>query len=243
MATSLKDFQTLPEVTRKELEYREVYPFLEMAINCLRSLLNGFLNEHKKKYKVDLFVSCDVRAKSWSSVQLKLWRKLKDKQATRIGRKEVEEAYSSIDDLAGGRIEVSYFDEVQGRAGRLIRCFSNINFNTDLASRGIHDKIYLTDDNEGYRGYHLFVEGPVKDHSGKQQKVVFEIQIRSSFQHVWARLMHPLVYSRYRSRERGIPEPVKRDMRSLSAQIFAADSALMSLRDRVKVKGGKEINV
>lgn len=242
MATSLKDFQTLPEVARKELEYREVYPFLEVAVTYLRSLLNGFLDEHKKKYKADLFVSCDVRPKSWSSVQLKLWSRLRHKQATRIGRKEVEEAYNSIDDLAGGRIEVSYFDEVQDRAGRLIRCFWNMHFKTDLADRGIHDRIYLDDDNEGYRAYHLFVEGPVKDHSDKQQKVVFEIQIRSSFQHVWAKLMHPLVYSRYRTREQGIPESVRRDMRSLSIQIHAADSALMSLRDRVKAKGGKEIN-
>lgn len=241
MTIAFRTFQSLPEVARRELEYRQVYPFLETATYYLEGLLNNFLDEHKKKHKVDLFVSCDIRAKSWASVQLKLWGKLRERQATRIGRKEVEEAYNSIDDLAGGRIEVSYFDEVQNRAGHLIQYFSSIKFDTDLISQGIRDKIYLNDDNEGYRAYHLFVQGPVKHHSSKQKKIVFEIQIRSSFQHVWAKLMHPLVYSRFRGRQGGIPEPVKQDMRNLSVQIFAADGALMSLRDRVKRV--KKINV
>lgn len=241
MSIPFKVFKTLPEVTRKELEYRQVYPFFDTATDYLKNLLNDFLNAHQKKHKVDLFVSCDVRPKSWASVQLKLWGKLKERQATRIGRREVEEAYNSIDDLAGGRIEVPYFDEVQDRAGRLIRYFSSIKFDTDLTSQGIPDKIYLNDDNAGYRAYHLFVQGPVKDHRSKQERIVFEIQIRSSFQHVWAKLMHPLVYRRFSGTKQGIPESVKRDMINLSAQIFAADSALMSLRDRVK--RGKKTDV
>ncbi|MCJ7575146.1 MAG: hypothetical protein MUO80_00410 [Dehalococcoidia bacterium] len=234
MTIPLKDFQNLPDVVRKELQYRQVYPFLETATEYLKHLLDNLLNKHKKKHKGNLFVSCDARAKSWASVQLKLWAKLKHGRATQIGRKEVEEAYDSIDDLAGGRIEVSYFDEVQDRAGYLIRYFSDMKFATDLSSQGISDKIYLYDDNEGYRAYHLFVRGPVEDQDGNKEEVVFEIQIRSSFQHVWAKLMHPLVYSKFRDKEQGIPKSAKDDMRNLSAQIFAADSALMSLRDRVE---------
>jgi ppGpp synthetase/RelA/SpoT-type nucleotidyltranferase len=234
MTIPLKDFHDLPDVVRKELEYRHDFPFLETAVKYLKSLLNDFLNEHQKTHKVDLFISSDGRAKSWNSVCIKLWNELKENQATQIGRKEIEEAYDSIDDLAGGRIEVSYFAEVQNRAGHLIRYFDDMKFATNLTSQEIHDKIYLKDDKEGYRAYHLFVKGPVEDQVGNKKEVVFEIQIRSSFQHVWAKLMHPLVYSKFRDKEQGIPKRVKDDMRNLSEQIFAADSALMTLRDRVE---------
>ena len=231
------EFENLPDIVKKEQEYKKVFPLLESTVIHLGTLFDEFNDEYKAKLGKDLFISRECRAKSWNSVCNKLWGILKDKKATQIERKDVETAYDSIHDLAGGRIEVNFFDDVQDRAGHLIRFFSSKRFKTDLAQEGIKDKKYLDDDYHGYRAYHLFVQGSTKDTQGKKKKVIFEVQIRSSFQHVWAKLMHPLVYSRFRGKGGGIPDDIIKEMISLSANIHAADSALMALRDRVKRYG------
>ncbi len=169
MVMTADEFRDVPAVVELEQEYRNTYQLLDTAVSYLRGLLDQFDSYYKSRREENAFISQEVRAKDWDSVLLKLWRELKNKRPEQVERKDVRKAYKNIHDLAGGRIEVSYLDKVFERAGVLKRYFAEQDFNIDLKRQGIEDHNYLEDDNQGYRAFHLFVEGSVENSESKKK--------------------------------------------------------------------------
>lgn len=230
-----EEFEKTAPVFQFELEYREEYKFLERAISYLLQVLDNFNEWYGDEKGEVAYLSGlqEARAKDWKRLKFKIWEKLrKDMECTELTFTDVKRAYSKIHDLAGGRIAIRYFDKVPEKCGDLQRYLVDHGFTVRL--RGIPDKNYLKNDKQGYRAYHMYVRSPVKDKNGNDRTTVFEIQVRTAFQHIWAVLSHPLVYEKFREKEGGIPELIIDSMQTLSSNTHAADRQLVTVRKIVE---------
>ena len=237
MAISLHQFKTaVPPIAMLEFQY----PLCLALYSTAQAHIAELIYEMNLVYAAEnegelLFYSQEQRAKSWKSVCIKLWEKLRDKRPTQISEADADRAFGEIHDFVGARIEVEYHDKILPAVNAFRRYFAGIGYETNPNVLGIPAKNYLEDDEQGYRAYHFFIRGPVPiDIYGSEAQVLFEIQVRSSFQHAWARTFHNLVYDKFRTQITGIPEEIRIKMRDFSLSINACDLRLISLYKDVK---------
>lgn len=135
--------------------------------------------------------------------------------------------YNSLDDITdilGFRIITIYSDDVDKIAAKIEKLFE-IDWKNSVDKRAA-----LNTDEFGYMSMHYICylseeKGYPKELCGLK----FELQMRSTLQHVWAQIEHDLGYKT----DFEIPRPIKREFYMLASILELADSKFVSIRDTI----------
>lgn len=195
-----------------------------------------YANEHNKESIITTFNS---RVKEEISFIKKLYTLcLNMCPDTGVTTALLDEQYSQIHDVCGGRFSCAYLGDVK----KIIKDFVRPNLNllqyeTDLQADPIYiDKDWLTSgDEHGYRSYHFYIKVPtLVDIYGNIKMCIAEIQARTELQQVWAVKSHDLMYKPLNGGKKITDEIILGDMKGISDHLSVADGFLDRIRSRVR---------
>ena len=172
------------ELLERAIRFRNRYAHqLEYMQESLKLRFNKIVLEYtlEKRIPHDA-VEVDVRIKAFESFVEKLER-----------RKWPKFYYPTdyINDLVGVRIICHFLDDVYGVLEYLYN-----DRRLEIVSDSIQD--YIDDPKEGYRAIHLHAYYPNDKHISIRgnPRVIYEIQIRSELQDLWAKVSHNMLYKK-----------------------------------------------
>lgn len=184
-----------------EIEFRESYNNISKDYYRLYKVVNKDLEKLLDNASIDV-ESITYRLKDY------------DKFLEKIERKKYEDPFNDIEDICGFRITCHYLSYVKE--------ISNLLKEEFVILEEIDKSQLLDDDVFGYLSRHFIVKlkeskkGPVyRDLTNLK----FEIQVRTSLQHVWADISHNLVYKK----KEKVPSRFMRQLNRLSAILEEAD--------------------
>lgn len=206
----------LPEVPEEILElmvnFRELMMMYNSAIREVTTkleILNDELSLDSRKNPIQFIKS---RVKKPLSIVKKL--KAMDKEIN------IESIMTSLNDIAGIRVIVSFIDDVYRIVDMLVS-------QDDIVL--IESKDYIKNPkSNGYRSYHLIVEVPVF-FSQEKQSVRVEIQIRTVAMDFWASLEHQLKYKKDLINS----ELVEDELRECADTIAKTDLQMLNIRNKI----------
>ena len=158
--------------------------------------------------------------------------KTEESLAEKVERKgDKYRSLSDITDILGIRIICFFSDDVD-RVASMIEEMYEMDWDNTIDKR-----ISISPTVFGYLSLHYICSIPFnskypKEICGKK----FEIQIRSTLQHVWAEIEHDLGYKS----DFGVPRDIRREFSRVAGLLEIADERFASIRDSVK-KYGTEI--
>ncbi len=158
--------------------------------------------------------------------------KTEESLAEKVERKgDKYHSLSDITDVLGIRIICFFSDDVDRVASMIEKMYVMDWENT------IDKRISISPTVFGYLSLHYICSVPFD--SGYPEEICgkrFEIQIRSTLQHVWAEIEHDLGYKS----DFGVPRDIRREFSRVAGLLEIADERFASIRDNVK-KYGTEI--
>ena len=192
-------------------EYREKLPIFEKMKQVVLGLLRTCLNEHQ------IVVSgLEARVKSEKSLAEKLELK---------GYKY--HTLEDVTDVVGARIITYYCDEVD-----IISALAEKMFEIDW-DNSVDKRKMLEIDRFGYLSLHYVCRIPetlYKDPEMPQfNQIRFELQMRSTLQHVWASMYHDIGYKS----DVEIPIEYQRNMTRLAGMLELADEQFSRIRKEI----------
>ena len=192
-------------------EYREKLPIFEKMKQVVLELLRTCLNEHQ------IVVSgLEARVKSEKSLAEKLELK---------GYKY--HTLEDVTDVVGARIITYYCDEVD-----IISALAEKMFEIDW-DNSVDKRKMLEIDRFGYLSLHYVCRIPetlYKDPEMPQfNQIRFELQMRSTLQHVWASMYHDIGYKS----DVEIPIEYQRNMTRLAGMLELADEQFSRIRKEI----------
>jgi ppGpp synthetase/RelA/SpoT-type nucleotidyltranferase len=207
-------------------------------LSDFKDLNDAYANAHNKE---SLITSFDSRVKGESSFFEKLFDLCRDNcPITGLTEPLVDEQYSSIHDLCGGRFSCAYFSDVKPVLYDSVRPYLNaLDYETDLEKTDpiYKDKDLLKDgDERGYRSYHFYIRVPtVWNIYGNIEMCLAEIQARTELQHVWSVKSHDLMYKPLNGGKKITDDIILEDMKGISDNLSFADGFLDRIRSRVRM--------
>ena len=196
--------------------YRRRY---EKILVPIASNLEKFLEEYLLgRPRIDRI---SVRAKTPTSF-------LKKAMKEEHGKREYDDPLGEIQDQIGARVIVFYTSDVRPTSQRLRRYFRHIEMS---------NKEPKSEKEFGYFGKHFILALP-DDVIPKRIKLteapkVFELQVRTLFQHAWSEAEHDLGYKPRRK----LTKMEKRKFAFTAAQSWGADRIFQDLHDVLKKRG------
>lgn len=132
---------------------------------------------------------------------------------------------NDITDILGTRVICFFADDVDKMAASIEKTFV-IDWDNSVDKRA-----QLNPDSFGYLSLHYIAslpsgQGYPEEICGKR----FEIQLRSTLQHVWAAINHDLGYKS----EFGVPRAIVRDFSRVAGLLEVADDQFMRIRDNIR---------
>ena len=188
--------------------YQKRYPFLQSLASRTRDFISDVLQGENVPY-----YSVTARAKSVDSVREKLLKKAYTRPARQVM------------DQVGERVIVLRASEVDGVA----ECLRS---RLDVVEKDSADKRQALGLREfGYRSYHLVCRYGRGIDGGSGLVVgapkVFEVQVRSLLDHVWAEIEHGVVYKAGAN----LPDLIKRRFASLAGALEMLEREFQALTD------------
>ncbi len=203
------------EILRTTDIFSEFRPYFLAQLETLSEYIEGLFEDK-------IHINCEVkgRVKKIESFKNKLEKK----------RSKYKDPFLDMTDIIGVRIVTTFKDEVDDIVDILKEHFK-------LDFRNSSNKFKeLAFDKMGYISLHYICsyKAPKKDLHPKLLEILknlkFEVQIRTSLQHVWAEVDHKLRYKTLVN----TPNKVKRKLFRLSALFEMADSEFCHIRDEVR---------
>ncbi len=180
----------------------------------LEEYVAGILGEMMKKDKV-MVMEQTHRLKTSESLARKIIKK--DKYRT----------LTDITDVVGFRLVAYFADDVDKIASLVSQRFKMDWDNTVDKSAALSPTAF------GYSSLHyvcsLPEEGEYTDYPPQFRGIRFEIQIRTSLQHVWAEIEHDLGYKS----EFGVPRSIRREFSRIAGLLEIADERFNAIRTSV----------
>ena len=169
------------EFTRFHLHYQQIMALYESAIQCVSMRLNIMEKEAGVSGKHNPIRSISSRIKQPLSIN----RKLRNRGMPLTTKSIME----NLHDVAGVRIICEYLSDVYKVRDNLL---------ADGFMELLLEKDYIkTPKPNGYRSLHLIIAVPVPFKTGVQ-KVICELQLRTTAMDTWAALEHSLRYKKDR---------------------------------------------
>ncbi len=194
-------------------EYREKLPIYEKMKTVVLNLLRTYLDE-----KNIIVSGLEARVKSEKSL---------------VGKLELKgykyHTLEDVTDVLGARIITYYSDEVD-----IISAFTEKLFEIDW-DNSVDKRKTLEIDRFGYMSLHYVCRLPealYKDPETPQlNQIHFELQIRSTLQHVWANMYHDIGYKS----DVEIPIEYQRNMSRLAGMLELADEQFTHIRNDINM--------
>ncbi|MFN8484809.1 MAG: hypothetical protein U0768_17385 [Anaerolineae bacterium] len=237
--SSFEAFRTHPWTVDLLEEYRKDATLALAALDRIHTDLEEINDVYEDRYGRVVFTAISGRVKTEDSFFRKLYGACVEQAPSHgLSPQTLKRFYSSISDICGIRFACPYLDEVKHAVHKIVRpeLGEVRGYATDLRREPRYrDKDYLDEgDKFGYRSYHFYVKVPAfMDIYGTVEMCLCEVQARSELQQVWADKSHNLLYkpeSGWRIDDPSIIE----EMKQVSNSLRAADTFLMSIRDRVR---------
>lgn len=153
--------------------------------------------------------------------------KTPDSLAKKIIKKDKYRLLTDITDVVGFRLIAYFADDVDKIASLVAQRFLMDWSNTVDKSAALSPTAF------GYSSLHyvcsLPEEGPYTDYPSAFKGIRFEIQIRTSLQHVWAEIEHDLGYKS----EFGLPRNIRREFSRIAGLLEIADERFNAIRTNV----------
>ncbi len=215
-------------VTRKRLAqilpqpgfFKKLRADIDIYDQVRRRVVAGLelIQSRHMRHGESIVLSIGSRTKTAPSILEKMVRK---------GRDGVPRHYTTFDDMAGTRMNVSFLEDLH-------TVVEDIRTSGEFAIREIDDKVKKPLAS-GYRGVHLTIEVPLP-------KIDFvprcELQIRTAYQDSWASKAHVLTYKR-----NDIPKRYLGELLRLSKALHEADKTSDALRKKIEAADVKKKKV
>lgn len=177
---------------------------------CGRLIMEGYITGY------------DTRSKSFQSVYEKIYD----------GHLQENEIFSKLDDLAGGRVVVTYLDQIGYVIKDMIIRYLVKQKRCVLSdSKGIKDYIEKAKES-GYRSKHVYFYMPVTVNK-QMKKVLMELQIRTDIEDSWSNISHRLLYKnrKFNQLNKEKREYVQSEMTRISDLLFVVDGMMLNAKN------------
>lgn len=202
------------EFTRFFLHYRQIMALYESAIQCVSMRLNIMEKEAGVSGKHNPICSISSRIKQPLSIN----RKLRNRGMPLTTKSILE----NLHDVAGVRIICEYLSDVYKVRDNLF---------ADGFMELLQEKDYIrTPKPNGYRSLHLIVAVPVPLQTGVQ-KVICELQLRTTAMDTWAALEHSL---RYKKDKPCGPE-IDRELLECADMLSETDVKMQKIAEQLRI--------
>ena len=179
----------------------------------LEKIVKDKLDTIMKEERI-MVLSCDHRVKEKQSLRGKLLKK---------GDKY--QSLQDITDILGFRLICYFSGDVDRMARAVEKCFV-IDWENSIDKRRMLDPRTF-----GYLSLHYICSLPAgEEYPEDLTGIRFEIQMRSSLQHVWAEIEHDLGYKG----EYGVPREIRRQFSRLAGLLEIADAGFDKIREDMK---------
>ncbi len=196
-----------------------------------RAILTEYTQKKQTYLQLEKYVA-DLLADMMKEGGIKLMElthrlKTPESLASKIIKKDKYHVLEDITDVAGFRL-VAYFADDVDRIASLVADYFQMDWNNTVDKSAA-----LSPTAFGYQSLHYVCSLPERD--GKDdypaafQGIRFEIQIRTSLQHVWAEIEHDLGYKS----EFGVPRNIRREFSRIAGLLEIADERFNAIRSSV----------
>lgn len=196
-------------------EYQKLRPFYVTFSHTIYEILRQAIMDQEIKV-----ASIQARAKSVESFS----RKCAEHSEVNAQQPKYAKPLSQITDLAGGRV-ITFFLDTVGDVESLVEDQFQVLEKSDKGAllqaedrfgyQSIHYLLKLKDTRTGLPEYRKFID------------VIFEVQVRTILQHVWAEIEHDIQYKSVEA----IPLPIRRRFMRVAASLELMDGEFQAIHD------------
>lgn len=202
------------EFTRFHLHYQQIMALYESAIQCVSMRLNIMEKEAGVSGKHNPIRSISSRIKQPLSIN----RKLRNRGMPLTTKSIME----NLHDVAGVRIICEYLSDVYKVRDNLL---------ADGFMELLLEKDYIkTPKPNGYRSLHLIIAVPIPFKTGVQ-KVICELQLRTTAMDTWAALEHSLRYKK----DRPCGPEIDRELLECADMLSKTDVKMQRIAEQLRI--------